>query len=163
VFGLEKAEIYLASCVLEGGCAASLADFDEVEWQGDTHALWKQIQPYRDWLMAQIAISKLRELPEATVPIMAASVGTHLPLIREFLCRNGYNTATLTPEHSFSVDASTGLPTDEDPFDWFLTTLIMQFLNDIRFDTGSIPQPSQSIGDNAVRLQKMLGGFKSIQ
>jgi hypothetical protein len=177
VFGLEKPEIYLASCLLNESCAPTLvdstytdtlglSDIDEIGWKAeyqDVHDRWKKIQPYRDWLMEKVAVRKLQELPPRTIPIILASVGTHLPLVREFFCRDGYNTATLGSQYSVSIDPKTDRPSKENALDWFLTTLIMQFLNDIRFDAGSIPQPSESIGNGAVRLQEILGGFQSIQ
>ena len=91
IYGLEDFGLYFTSCALYPGCLGN----PQTRFNPIFNTAWKPIQPYRDWVMARSALQTLEQLDRAVVPIIAASVRAHLPLIREVFCRAGYNTATL--------------------------------------------------------------------
>lgn len=78
---------------------------------------WKAIQPFRDWVMARTVVKKLDSLDQNVVPVVAAAAGTHLPLVRKFLCDAGIETVTVAPS-----------PLWKPPSSWYGTSPIMDFL-----------------------------------
>lgn len=119
VFGMEDYGMYLASCAMVKNCALRSA------WQrnDETHNKWLAIQPARDQRMVEAVTKTMGDDPnDPRIPIIAANVVTHLPLIRELLCEQGYETETLA--------MSRVLPTEQ-PADWVGTTPIDGFVRTI--------------------------------
>jgi len=106
IFGLEDPGLYIASCALVYECVSSLGG------QGvPNHSLgdeWRQIQPYRDWVMANNALEVLEGVAGPSIPIILASLKTHLPIMRELLCRAGVTGIMLAPTPS-GVEAAASL------------------------------------------------------
>jgi hypothetical protein len=113
IYGLEDNGLYNASCILLPDCLGNR----QATSKPMSDKAWKLIQPYRDWVMARSALKTLEQLDQSIVPIITASVWTHLPLMREVFCREGYNTVTLDINQKWSP-----------PETWSATTPIMGFL-----------------------------------
>lgn len=109
IFGIENAGLYLASCSLNEDCLASVADLNNFFGYA-SGSEWKKIQPYRDWLMANYVLEGLKIFPSSTIPVVLASVRTHLPIIRELLCRKGLTGVMLAPSPDGADEAVARLP-----------------------------------------------------
>lgn len=132
VYGLDDAGLYYASCALLPGCMSSSMNSSV---SGQLTSRWKAIQPFRDWVMANTVVKELESLDPSAVPIVSAAAGTHLPLVRKFLCEAGISTVTLVPSasHAEMIGELTGdhLTTTKQwqpPTRWYGTTPIGRFL-----------------------------------
>lgn len=91
VYGLDDLGHYLASCLAVPGCLGEnqqpLFGFDD---------FWLPIQPARDSEMADNVVTAQYPDAETAIPIVAASIGSHLPLVRELLCQAEYDSVSLS-------------------------------------------------------------------
>lgn len=137
VHGLDDAGIYYASCALSDGCMGPL----NVGLSNFPRSSWLKIQPFRDWVMARTVVRGFDSLEQGVVPVVAASLSTHLPLVREFLCDAGINTITLSPSNSLVeiisvasefLEATDATPNSMKPWhppeSWRGTTPMMSYL-----------------------------------
>lgn len=102
VHGLDDTGIYYASCALLFEQCMGLKTHLELSWQSlIVKSYWKPIQPFRDWVMARTVVEGLKSLDQDVVPVVAAAAGTHLPLVRKFLCKAGIDSVTLKETSSW--------------------------------------------------------------
>jgi hypothetical protein len=151
VFGIEDPGIYLASCFLQSQCVSSLGlgMNDDAILNYDDY--WTKIQPYRDWLMAQSVLLYLKDAKQGVIPIILAALPTHLPLVRDILCREGnINTVSLDyTDHTSAISQ-------------FFTTPLMPFLQATYFDVSTLAptQMSTAVSGNSQEFYSVLDAFE---
>lgn len=128
VFGMEDLGIYAASCHLNG--CLSVDPLGVVNEK--TSKAWRDIQPYRDWVMSE----NIKNIADGkkTLPVVLASVKTHLPLVRQSLCRAGYDTATLYNRdsvlESLQIKISNAVASKEPHPNYWTTPLSILFFDE---------------------------------
>lgn len=88
IYGLDDIGQYLASCMAIDSC---------LEGEQGTiisPQFWLPIQPARDAEMVDNVLSTRMDYKD--IPVVSASIATHLPLIREMLCQSGFDSVSLS-------------------------------------------------------------------
>lgn len=96
VFGIEDVGLYGTSCKLQTGCSKAYSE--------RILQRWSDLQPFRRAVMANNILRVLRSFDDDTIPVIAASIHSHLVDIRGYLCDAGYNSVGLTPTKNVQDD-----------------------------------------------------------
>ena len=96
VFGIEDVGLYGTSCKLQTGCSKAYSE--------RILQRWSDLQPYRRAIMANNILRVLRSFDDETIPVIAASIHSHLVDIRGYLCDAGYDAVGLTPTKNVQGD-----------------------------------------------------------